>query len=157
MRLVFKLSAAVLLAVAVGGCGMIYKPSVQQGNVLTKKDVDQLEPGLSKTQVLALLGQPSVTSLFDQDRWDYMATNQRRGGKIERKSLTLYFENDVLVRTEGEFFAEDTSKMLEQNKGYPTIIDESDETAPQAPPPGAPQDGTDTTTPMPIPGTSGDD
>lgn len=157
MRLVFKLSAAVLLAAAVGGCGMIYKPAVQQGNVLTKKDVDQLEPGLSKTQVLALLGQPSVTSLFDQDRWDYMATNQRRGGKIERKSLTLYFENDVLVRTEGEFFAEDTSKMLEQNKGYPTITDESDETAPQAPPPGAPQDGTDTTTPMPIPGTSGDD
>lgn len=157
MRLTIKLSVSFLLAFALAGCGMIYKPTLQQGNVLTKDDVDQLEPGLTKTQVLALLGQPSVTSLFDRGRWDYMATIQRHGGEIESKSLTLYFENDVLVRTEGQFFAEDSSKLLKQIEGYPTIIEDQEQSdGEQAAPPQTPQDGAETT-PIPIPGTTTDD
>jgi outer membrane protein assembly factor BamE len=73
---------------------------------------------MSKQQVLALLGTPSVTSPFDQNRWDYVATMQKRGGAIQERVLTLYFNNDTLVRTEGDFLKETPQALLLEAKKY---------------------------------------
>ncbi len=108
-----------VVAVALlAGCGVVYKPDVQQGNLLDGRNVQQLKPGMSKQQVLALLGSPSVNSPFSQDRWDYVATMQRRGGKILERSLTLYFSNDTLVRTDGDFLKETPQELLQESKKY---------------------------------------
>jgi outer membrane protein assembly factor BamE len=108
----------VVLGLALGGCSIIYKPDVQQGNLLDTKSVQQLKPGMSKQQVLALLGSPSVTSPFDQNRWDYVATMQKRGGKVQERALTLYFNNDTLVRTEGDFLKETPQELLLEARKY---------------------------------------
>jgi outer membrane protein assembly factor BamE len=108
----------VVLGLALGGCSVIYKPDVQQGNLLDTKNVQQLKPGMSKQQVLALLGSPSVTSPFDQNRWDYVATMQKRGGKVQERALTLYFNNDTLVRTEGDFLKETPQELLLEARKY---------------------------------------
>lgn len=118
MRKPIALLSTVVLALALGGCGVIYKPDVQQGNLLDAKSVQQLKPGMSKQQVLALLGTPSVASPFDQNRWDYVATMQQRGGKIQEHALLLYFNNDTLVRTEGDIFKETPQELLLEARKY---------------------------------------
>ena len=108
----------VLLATAVSGCALVYTPDVQQGNLLDKKNVDQLQPGMTKRQVLVLLGTPSVISPFDNDRWDYVSTFSHRGKPMTTRTLTLSFNNDTLVRTEGDFFKQDAQQLLEDSKKY---------------------------------------
>jgi outer membrane protein assembly factor BamE len=118
MRKPILFMLSVVLGIALGGCGAIYKPDVQQGNLLDAKNVQQLKPGMSKQQVLALLGTPSVSSPFAQNRWDYVATLQRRGGKVLERTLTLYFNNDTLVRTDGDFLKETPQELLQEARKY---------------------------------------
>lgn len=73
---------------------------------------------MTKRQVMVLLGTPSVASPFDQDRWDYVSTMQHRGGKITNRTLTLTFNNDVLVRTDGDFFPENGAALVKDSKKY---------------------------------------
>ncbi|RDI99548.1 outer membrane protein assembly factor BamE [Dyella solisilvae] len=107
-----------MLALSLASCRLIYTPDVQQGNLLDKKNVDQLQPGMTKRQVLVLLGSPSVDSPFAQNQWNYVSTQQHRGGDIKIHTLTLTFNNDSLVRTDGDFFAEDAQKLVDDQKKY---------------------------------------
>ena len=95
------------LSLAIAGCGVLYKQPIYQGNLLEKEAVDQLKPGLSKQQVAGLLGTPSIADPFHAQRWDYAATERTdRRGTVKGKTLTLHFENDTLVRWEGDYFPE---------------------------------------------------
>jgi len=70
MRLPILSLATLALAAALGGC--VYRMDVQQGNYLEGKTVDQLQVGMTRTQVRYLLGTPLVPDCFDKDRWDYV-------------------------------------------------------------------------------------
>lgn len=124
MQKLITLLVFAMLALSLAGCHLVYTPDVKQGNWLDKKTVDQLKPGMTKHQVLVLMGTPSVSTPFDQSRWDYVATESRRGGPIKIRTLTLTFNNDTLVRSEGDFFAEDAQQLVKDakkyNSGYPT-------------------------------------
>ena len=102
-----KLLVPVLAACLAAGCGVLYKQPIYQGNLIEKSSVDQLQPGLPREQVVALLGTPSISDPFHHDRWDYTASERvGRDGDTEVKTLTLWFENDALARWEGEYFPE---------------------------------------------------
>lgn len=110
------IQAALLLALAVltAGCGILYRQPIYQGNLLEKTAVDQLQPGMSKQQVSALLGSPSIADPFHHQRWDYTSTQRiGRVGKTEVKNLTLYFENDALAKWEGEYFPEQDAELAQ--------------------------------------------
>jgi len=92
--------ASVMLTSA---CNLVYKQDIQQGNVLDREKVEQLETGMTKRQVQVLLGTPSVNSPFHGDRWDYMNTYARRGGEPEKRVLTLRFENGALASMSGNY------------------------------------------------------
>jgi len=119
-----------MLALSLAGCHIAYKPDVQQGNLLDKKVVDQLKPGMTKHQVLVLMGTPSVSTPFDQSRWDYVSTFSHRGNPQKVRTFTLTFNNDTLVRTEGDFFAQDAQQLVKDSKkynaGYPVNETEGD-------------------------------
>jgi outer membrane protein assembly factor BamE len=83
------------------GCNLIYKQNVQQGNAHEQEDLDQIELGMSKKQVAFLLGTPAVHDPFHQDRWDYISQFSRRGNEPVRRLVTLTFENDLLIATDG--------------------------------------------------------
>jgi outer membrane protein assembly factor BamE len=83
------------------GCKLIYKQNVQQGNAHEQEDLDQVKLGMSKKQVAYLLGTPAVRDPFHRDRWDYISMLSRRGGEPARRLVTLTFENDLLVATNG--------------------------------------------------------
>ncbi len=83
------------------GCGIIYKQNVQQGNAHEQEDLDQVELGMTKKQVAYLLGTPAIHDPFHQDRWDYISMFSRRGGDPVRRLVTLTFQDDLLVATDG--------------------------------------------------------
>ncbi|TAL72980.1 MAG: outer membrane protein assembly factor BamE [Rhodanobacter sp.] len=122
MHKLFSLPVVAALALVVSGCHLVYTPDVRQGNLFDKtidqKAVDQLKPGLTKRQVLVLLGTPSVTSPFDQSRWDYVSTYSHRGGKINVSTLSLYFTSDTLARVEGNAFIESNKNLLKESKKF---------------------------------------
>jgi outer membrane protein assembly factor BamE len=108
-----------LLALApLAGCGLIYKVDTQQGNLFDKATVDSLKEGMSKRQVLLVMGSPSVISPFDQDRWDYISTIRRGRNKMESKDLVLYFKDDALVKIDGDYFPEDPEQLVKDARKY---------------------------------------
>ena len=93
-----KFTSFILLTLFLTGCA-VYKMEVQQGNALSNETVSQLQRGMSKDQVAALLGNPLLQDNFRSNRWDYVYYNVR-GRKISSKkqNLTLLFQNDQLIQ-----------------------------------------------------------
>jgi len=82
--------------------GVTYRIPIQQGNVVDQERVNQLQPGMAKRQVRFVMGTPMLVDPFHQDRWDYVYTYRPSRGDSEERRITLYFENDALVRIEGD-------------------------------------------------------
>lgn len=102
-----RISLTLLLAALLSACGLVYKQDIQQGSALEREDVESLETGMTKRQVLVLLGSPAVQSPFHADRWDYVSTYARRGGQPDSlRRLSLDFENDRLVAVSGDYLDE---------------------------------------------------
>ena len=88
---VFGLSVAGL-----SGCSFnsyIYRPVVLLGNLVTEEMIQQLQVGMSRQQVLFLLGEPLVQSQFHTHRWDYTYYFNPRYGDIESRKVTLTFDD----------------------------------------------------------------
>ncbi|RMG27455.1 MAG: outer membrane protein assembly factor BamE, partial [Gammaproteobacteria bacterium] len=67
------------MVVLLGGCTrtlerlpFVYRIDIQQGNVVTQEQIDQLRPGMTREQVRYLLGTPLVQDTFHPERWDYV-------------------------------------------------------------------------------------
>ena len=72
---------------------------IQQGNYLEGKTVDQLQVGMTRTQVRYLLGTPLVPDMFDRDRWDYLFYFQHgRLRKPAQRHLIVYFKQDKVTQ-----------------------------------------------------------
>lgn len=98
MRLVFALACTFLLA----GCQIIYKLPTRQGNVIEQKQLDQLAAGLTREQVLYLMGTPLAASPFREDRWDYVGYYKSPRGRESKRVVTLWFdEAGTLARMDG--------------------------------------------------------
>jgi len=95
------------------GCGIVYHQPIYQGNLLEPKNVEMVKPGMSKADVLALLGTPSVADPFHASRWDYVATEQDRRiqSKPDIKTLTLTFNGDTLATMTGNYFPEQAPEL----------------------------------------------
>jgi outer membrane protein assembly factor BamE len=116
MRKAYRVSALALgiaLVVAQSGCAVVYKADVNQGNLLEKSMVESLKPGMTRRQVALIMGTPSVQSPFDQDRWDYATSFSHRGSDPDVRSLSLFFEDNVLVRIEGDYFDKSGEELLD--------------------------------------------
>jgi outer membrane protein assembly factor BamE len=87
-----------LLALA-SGC--VYRPNIQQGNLLKAEDVDQVTVGMTHSQVRYVLGTPMISDPFHPDRWDYIYTLQRgRSSRIDRAHYVVHFEGDKVSQIE---------------------------------------------------------
>lgn len=114
-----KLLIALALTALTSGCGMLYRTPIYQGNLLEKSNVEQLQQGMDKRQVMNLLGSPSVADPFHHDRWDYVATQRTgRTGPTEKKTLTLWFENDQLAKWDGEYFGEQDEALAKEMRDH---------------------------------------
>ncbi|MBG6076664.1 outer membrane protein assembly factor BamE [Polaromonas sp. CG_9.11] len=79
-----------------------YKVDVIQGNFVSREQVEQLQAGMTRDQVKAVLGTPLLTSLFHADRWDYVFTLKRQGVEPQSFKYTVFFKGDQLERFAGD-------------------------------------------------------
>lgn len=79
-----------------------FKPDVIQGNFISREQVQQLRPGMSRTEVRGVLGTPLVASIFHADRWDYIFTINRQGVPAQAYRYAVFFKGDALERFEGD-------------------------------------------------------
>ena len=73
---------------------------MQQGNVVSEEMIEKLKPGMTKSQVLFVLGSPLIMDAFRDNRWDYVYLLREKGELIEQKRMTVFFEDDMLVNIE---------------------------------------------------------
>ena len=75
----------------------VYKPSIMQGSVLEIESVEKLQLGMSKSDVMDLIGSPSVNDPFHQYQWDYIHHSILDGEQLIQYRLRLVFDGDVLA------------------------------------------------------------
>ena len=112
-RLATALAGAV--AVLAAGCGKLpeipvpglYRVDIRQGNALDDAALARLEPGMTRSKVLHLLGTPAIDDVFHADRWEYLFSYAPGGEPSEWRRIALHFEDDRLVRIEGDLLPAD--------------------------------------------------
>ena len=88
-----------------GGCTFprLYRATIQQGNVISQEMVDQLEPGMTRSQVAFIMGEPVLRNPFESERWIYLYRVEVPGRYEEERRMTLYFEDDLLAYFTGDY------------------------------------------------------
>jgi outer membrane protein assembly factor BamE len=81
--------------------GCVYRQNIQQGNFLEGRTVDQLQVGMTRSQVRYLLGTPMVPDAFDKERWDYFYYFKKgRWKRPEERQLIVFFKEDKVEKFE---------------------------------------------------------
>ena len=71
-------SAALLLAVMLGGCSFFQAAPIPRGNRVTEDQLAQISPGVqTRRDVQAILGSPSFAGTFDDSNWYYLSAISR--------------------------------------------------------------------------------
>ena len=108
MRRILAFPCTLAAALLLGGCeslqrtdsllGLItpYRIDIVQGNAITKEQAALIKPGLTRLQVRDVLGTPLVADPFHAERWDYIFTLRRPGTDVQRRSVVVVFEGDVV-------------------------------------------------------------
>jgi outer membrane protein assembly factor BamE len=110
-----RLGFVVAAGVAAVACGTVdnvsnrivgsitpYRVEIVQGNFVSREQVAQLKPGMSRLQVRDILGTPLVADIFHADRWDYVFTLRRKDVQTQERRLAVFFKGDALDRFEGD-------------------------------------------------------
>ena len=74
----------------------VYKPTIMQGSVLEMSDVNLLQIGMTKNQVMDLIGSPSIIDPFHQYQWDYINHSLIEGETKIQYRLRLIFDGNIL-------------------------------------------------------------
>lgn len=98
-----------------------YRINIQQGNFLEEEDVDQVQTGMTRSQVRFLLGTPMVEDAFNSDRWDYIYYLKiGRSQEVYTRHFIVFFEGDQTVRVEknlGNTEENDEGEIIESRDG----------------------------------------
>jgi outer membrane protein assembly factor BamE len=90
-----------LTATFAASSGCVYRMNIQQGNYLEARTVDQLQVGMTRSQVRYLLGTPMVPDAFDKERWDYLYYFKKgRLKKPEQRHLIVFFKAEKVEKFE---------------------------------------------------------
>jgi len=101
-----KLLTCLVAIASLSGCGLsnVYRMDVQQGNVFSDADLTRLKPGMSREQVLFIMGTPVVGTPFRDERWEYFySLSHGADGTVERRQVTILFKGDALDTIERSF------------------------------------------------------
>jgi outer membrane protein assembly factor BamE len=95
-----KLLISLFIIVLTSGCNIVYRPDIQQGNVLHQSTIDRLEIGMTKEQVRYLMGSCVLQQPFQADRQDYIYFLQPGHSEPIQRRVTLIFSKGRLQNIE---------------------------------------------------------
>ena len=112
LRTVLPLILVTVLGAAVSAC--VYRIDVQQGNEITAEMISRLSPGMTRREVVRILGYPLVSDPFNRNRWDYFYSYKSgKTREMTRSSAKLLFEGDYLTSVESDITPETGSDTRE--------------------------------------------
>lgn len=95
MRKKILISLLVAGLALAGGC--VYRASISQGNLIEQKDLDQVQVGMTRSQVRFLLGTPMVDDPFHASRWDYVYYLKiGRHDAAFKRWVSIIFEDEMV-------------------------------------------------------------
>ena len=101
-----KLKALTLLitVLLLANCSVprIFQVVISQGNLVDQEMLDKLEVGMTESQVKFVMGTPLISDTFYPDRWDYFTSVIQGENTFTNQKITLFFQEDKLIRWEGE-------------------------------------------------------
>jgi len=81
-----------------------HRIDVQQGNKIKPETLEKIKIGMSRKQVLFVLGTPLLQDPFHQNRWDYIYYMKPGNDPVRRSRVTLYFDGDLLVKIDSSAY-----------------------------------------------------
>lgn len=89
-----------LILLCVSACSLFtpHKMDINQGTPHEQSTLDKLRLGMTKEQVMFLLGSPSSKNIYTEGRWDYVNTLESSQSDNVNKQLALWFKGDTLER-----------------------------------------------------------
>ncbi|MDH4107363.1 MAG: outer membrane protein assembly factor BamE [Gammaproteobacteria bacterium] len=89
---------AIALLAITGLPGCVFVAPISQGNLIKQEDLDQVEVGMTRSQVRFLLGTPMIDDPFHASRWDYVYyVKVGRQDATAKRWVTVMFEDDRVV------------------------------------------------------------
>jgi len=77
--------------------GCVYKVPVQQGNIITDKEVAKLHRGMSPNQVARVMGNPVLDNIYLSNKVIYVYTIQKGYRKRHERRLYVTFVNNKVT------------------------------------------------------------
>ncbi|WP_392564662.1 outer membrane protein assembly factor BamE [Orbus wheelerorum] len=95
----FSYRSITMLAITMlllSGCSFVdrwvYRPDINQGNYITQTEVDKLKVGQTKEQVVYVMGNPMLSSVFTDNVWYYIFRELPEHGYVSQKTYTIIFD-----------------------------------------------------------------
>ena len=82
-----------------------HRIDIQQGNRIKPETLAQLKTGMTRKQVVFILGTPLLKDPFHKDRWDYVYYLKPGNDPVQQSRVTLYFNGDTLERIDDSAYA----------------------------------------------------
>ena len=100
----FKALTLIMTSLLLANCSIprIFQVVVSQGNLVDQEMLDKLEIGMTESQVKFVMGTPLISDTFYPERWDYFTSVTQGESSYTNQKITLFFEDNQLIRWEGE-------------------------------------------------------
>jgi len=95
-KLLARSALGIFIAVVSSAC--VYRINIQQGNYLDQAAVNQVQEGMTRSQVRYLLGTPLAADPFEKDRWDYVYYLKKgRSQHVDSRRVKLDKPSDAVA------------------------------------------------------------
>jgi len=101
-----------------------HRIDIQQGNKVTPENFAKLKTGMSRNQVIFVLGTPLLQDPFHQERWDYIYYKKPGNDAVKQSRVTLFFDGDILIKIDDSAYTPDVhdEKFMDHGSG---IVDDT--------------------------------
>ena len=88
------------ILIFLSGCtnSLLFHPTIMQGIPLTDKQMNAVQVGMTKTEVLSVLGSPTLEDPFHAHRWDYWAGSSYQDKLTVKQHLVIEFNQESEVK-----------------------------------------------------------
>ncbi|WP_392561628.1 outer membrane protein assembly factor BamE [Orbus sturtevantii] len=91
-----SITILVITMLLLSGCSFVnrwvYRPDINQGNYITQSEIDKLKVGQTKEQVVYIMGNPMLSSVFTDNVWYYIFRELPEHGYVSQKTYTVIFD-----------------------------------------------------------------
>ena len=88
-----------IIALIITSCASanLYRVTVTQGTVFNQEDIDKLQVGMSKDQVVFILGNPTFENFFEPDVWNYFYQVAKGDEILAENKIKVQFDTNGLL------------------------------------------------------------